>query len=276
MSKMKGLGRGLESLIPTKEVLEDVKRQEIAEVNVNSVSFNPHQPRSEFDKDSLEELALSIKEYGVLQPLIVNKIGDEFQLVAGERRLRASKIAGLKKVPVIVRSFKKQKQLEIALVENIHRTDLNPIEKSLAFKKLVDEFNLSHDEVAKKVGKSRSAVTNTIRLLELPDEIKDGIKKGEVTEGHARALLMLDNPQKQLSLYRMITKQKLSVRDVEGKVRRREKKEIDIELRNIASRLRETLGAKVEIYPKSKGGRISIEYYSNEELERIYRKIVKG
>ncbi|KKR28254.1 MAG: parB-like protein partition protein [candidate division CPR2 bacterium GW2011_GWD1_39_7] len=203
----KGLGRGLESLIPTTGQIEKtigLKPSDINEVPIEKVVANPNQPRYTFDEDALSELAESIKTHGIIQPLIATKNGDKYELIAGERRLRAAKIANFKTVPIIVRTYDEQQKLEIAIIENIQRHNLNPLEEAMAFQRLQDDFNLTQEEVSKKMGKSRSAVANTLRLLNLPVEIKRGLVDGKITEGHARAILSVDDPQKRMDLYNQI------------------------------------------------------------------------
>jgi len=223
----------------------------------------------------LKELADSIREHGVIQPLIVSKEGRDFILIAGERRLRAAKLAGLESVPVILRSTKERQKLELALIENLQREDLNVLEEAASYKKLIDEFTLTQDEAAKRVGKSRSAVTNAIRLLLLPVEVKKGLREGLITEGHARVILSLPTLEQKLSFYNSIVKGQLSVREAEAKAKGAEKsktEDLSIELRNIEQELIKSIGSKVKIQKSGAGGRIIIEYYSEEELERIANK----
>jgi len=271
----KGLGRGLDSLIPTSPLVERtivLKPADITEINVEKVSPNPNQPRYTFDEESLKELASSIKEHGVIQPLIVTKKGAEYELIAGERRLRAAKIAGLKTVPVVVRTYSEQQKLEVSIIENIQRHDLNPLEEAMAYQRLVDDFNLTQEEVAQKMGRSRSAIANTLRLLNLPIEIKRGLVDGKITEGHARAILAIPEPAKQLALYEQIVSQKLNVRSVEEKAKvitTKQSTEVSKTFSDLESKLRDAIGSKIKIQPSKKGGKIIIEYYGEEELERI-------
>lgn len=275
----KGLGRGLDSLIPTAKVEETIgfRSADVVEVDVSQISPNPHQPRHTFDEDALVELADSIKEHGIIQPLIVSKKGDRYELIAGERRLRAAKIVNLLTVPVIVRTYSEQQKLEVAIIENIQRYDLNPLEEAMTFQRLVDDFNLTQEEVARKMGKSRSAIANTLRLLNLPVEIKRGLVDRKITEGHARAILSVESPKKQIALYEEIINQKLNVRTVEAKAKEVSKKPLrsigggiysDIE-----GQMRDSIGTKVKIIPQGKGGKIVIDFYSDEELERIINQI---
>jgi len=273
-----GLGRGLDSLIPIDEALyEDNSRiSSDNEIDVEIIDPNPKQPRQDFKEEALAELAASIREHGILQPLLVSKAdNNRYQLIAGERRLRAAKITGLKKVPVIIRSLDDQSKLEIALIENVQREDLNPLESAVSYKKLIDEFNLTQEEVAKKVGKARTTVTNTIRLLSLPGEIKRGLIEGKITEGHARNLLSLKTKEDQLNLYEQIIRDGLNVRTVEQKTSRKTAKhEKDPDFQAAENRMSEALSTKVEIKRSKKGGQVIISYYSAEDLERVYRRII--
>ncbi len=297
-----GLGRGLSSLIPPKQNKDKItgpredynyfgssissksgvsgKKRDIQEVDIELISPNPHQPRVLFDEMKLKELAASIKEHGVIQPLVVTKKGDQFEIIVGERRLQASKIAGLKSVPVIVREASEQQKLELAVIENIQRHDLNPIEEAKSYGSLIDDFDLGQEEVALRVGKSRSTVANKIRLLTLPVEIQKSLIEGKITEGHAKAILAVDNPEKQRALYELILKNNLTVRQVEDKTKeisvRTHKRNItvDPETKQIEDEISQKLGTKVKISKSGSGGKIIIEYYSKEELENIVSKIL--
>jgi ParB family chromosome partitioning protein len=291
MSKPRGLGRGLGAFFP--EMEEDLQQNPM-EIPVAEILPNPYQPRQEFPVESLEELAESIRAHGVLQPLLVRKVGDKHQLIAGERRLRAAKMAGLLTVPVIIRDLNDRAAMEIALVENLQREDLNPLEEAEAYKKLLDEFQLTQEEIAKAVGKSRSAVTNTLRLLNLPAEIRNLLAEKKITPGHARALLGLESTQAQVAACEEILKRELSVRETEDLVRQLTKDDVsretltkpkehktkelgaDPQLQVVIEELTRTLGTKVNIKTRGaeKGGRIEIEYYSQEELERIIEILV--
>lgn len=273
----RGLGRGLDSLIPTRDD-EGEKSADIPtnELKIVLIKPNPHQPRRHFDEGSLKELADSIKEHGVIQPIIVSKEGKDFILIAGERRLRAAKLAGLDSVPVILRSTKEQQKVELALIENIQREDLNVLEEASSYKKLLDEFSLTQDEISKKVGKSRSAVANAIRLLSLPVEVKKGLKAGLITEGHARVILSLPTIERQIAFYNDIVSGKLNVRQAEVKVKSgvsSKSFELDTDTKNIVEQIAKVLNTKVNIQKKGSGGKIIIEYYSDEELERIVDKL---
>jgi ParB family chromosome partitioning protein len=287
------LGRGLDALIPTdiddfvsdslpEELKED--SQNIAQVDISKVVPNPHQPRTEFSESELKDLSDSIKVHGIIQPLVVIKIADgKYQLVAGERRLRASKLIGLKKVPAIVRTFSEQEQLELAVIENIQRAELKPLEVSVAYTKLIEQFNLTHDQIAERVGKGSSTVSNSIRLLNLPHAAKIALQKGSITEGHARAILSIEDNASQTFLLEEILKSKLTVREAEEAARRLKKgeinkkpvkaKEIRKEHMALTNSLGKFLGTKVGIQSTAKGGRLVIEYYSDEELGRIIEQI---
>ena len=294
--KRNGLGKGLDSLIPNKsdkltkpetkknnsevklspakKVKEDPKASEIL-LKINQVEPNRDQPRKEFDEDALLELADSIKQFGVLQPLLVQKKKDYYEIIAGERRWRAAKLAGLKEVPVLIKSYTDQEIVEISLSEN-----LNPIEEAMAFKRLLEEFHLKQDEVAERVSKSRTAVTNSMRLLKLSDKVKQMIIDDMISTGHARALLAIEDEEQQYLLATKIFDEKLSVRETEKLVKslknpKKEVKKITPEhqfiYNDIAEKMKSIMGTKVNINAKANGkGKIEIEYYSEEELERIY------
>ena len=292
MSKNR-LGRGLDALIPT-DIDEFVSpslptelknnSNNIAQLDINSIVPNPHQPRTEFSEQDLKDLAQSIKVHGVLQPLVVIKNDAGYQLVAGERRLRASKLAGLSEIPAIVRTFSEQEQLELAVIENIQRADLKPLEVAIAYTKLIDQFNLTHEQIAKRVGKGASTFSNSVRLVNLPHPAKLALQKGQISEGHARAILSLSNPAEQIQLLEQIINDKMNVREAEVAARRfkegvTDKKSIkakDIRSENTAlmNSLGKHLGTKTAIQKTARGGRIIIEYYSDEELDRIASQIM--
>jgi len=282
MSKRSGLGKGLEALIPT----DQEPAGGVAQVPVAAIAPNPMQPRSAMDPEALAELAASIREHGLIQPLIVTRQGPEqYQLIAGERRLQAARLAGLASVPAIVKEATPQEVLELALVENIQRADLNPLEEASAFRHLVDEFGLTQEQVAQRVGKSRVAVTNTLRLLRLPGEVRDALAGGTIHEGHARALLALPTPQAQLAALKVVVQKDMSVRQTEELVRRllaeppqpRHQEEPGPEAQALEQEFRDTLGTKVNLYRNRKGrGRLVIHFYSEEELQAIYDLIVGG
>jgi ParB family chromosome partitioning protein len=295
MAIQRGLGRGFDSLIPTAIVEEEfdvtakvdtatgerVSADTVREVSPEIVDPNPHQPRMNFDQAALEALAASIRVHGILQPLVVTKSGNRFELIAGERRLRAAKIAGLDMVPVIVRSFDEQEKLELALIENIQRQDLNPIEVATAYRKLIDQFNLSLGDVAAKVGRDKSTVSNTMRLLNLPLDAKRAVMESVITEGHARVILSIEEPEKQLEFLRLLLKHQWTVRQAEefargyrGETGSKMKAQARINAVNqLTMDLGDYLGAKVTQQKTAKGGKLIIEYYSEEELERIYKAI---
>lgn len=283
----RGLGRGLDALIPTKIEAEfdptaDVAADTVAQVKPERILPNPHQPRQVFDDTALAELAVSIKQHGIMQPLVVTAAGrDQYQLIAGERRLRAAKLAGLATVPVIVRTYDEQQKLELALIENIQRQDLNPIETATAYKKLMDQFNISYDQIGKRVGKERSTIANIIRLLGLPLEAKRALAEGRISEGHARAILSVAKPEQQLELLELILAQGWTVRQSENFARgfKQASGSKEAGLAKMAStsplteRLGGYLGTKVSVSHSAKGGRLVIEYRDETELERIARLI---
>ena len=295
--KRNGLGKGLDSLIPNKaektvkaekkpEEKKEERKSESGEilVKINQVEPNREQPRKEFDEDSLMELADSIKQFGILQPLLVQKKKDYYEIIAGERRWRAAKIAGIKEVPIIVKKYTNQEIVEISLIENIQRENLNPIEEAMAYKRLLEEFSLKQDEVAERVSKSRTAVTNSMRLLKLSPRVQQMIVDDMISTGHARALLAIDDEEQQYQLANRIFDEKLSVRETEKLVKalknpKTEKKAQKIEhtfvYDNIEEQMKNIIGTKVSVNPKANGkGKIEIEYYSEEELERIYDLIM--
>ena len=289
----KGLGKGLDALIPEKKNSNttSAKEKEIArggvKVDINKVEPNRDQPRKNFDEDALLELCESIKQYGVISPLLVQEKDDYYEIIAGERRWRASKMAGLKEVPVIIRNLTNQEIVEISLIENIQREDLNPIEEALAYKRLLEEFDLKQDEVAERVSKSRTTVTNSMRLLKLDSRVQQMVIDDMITTGHARALLSIPEMEKQYEFAQRIFDEKLSVRDVEKEVKRMlsdkvkpalEKKLLDPQLEAIYSDMEEKLkaifGTKVSINAKdNEKGKIEIEYYSQDALNEILEKM---
>ena len=295
--KRNGLGKGLDSLIPNKtektvktEKKPEQKNEESQNssgeilVKINQVEPNREQPRKEFDEDSLMELADSIKQFGILQPLLVQKRKDYYEIIAGERRWRAAKIAGIKEVPIIIRDYTNQEIVEISLIENIQRENLNPIEEAMAYKRLLEEFHLKQDEVAERVSKSRTAVTNSMRLLKLSPRVQQMIVDDMISTGHARALLAIDDEEQQYQLANRIFDEKLSVRETEKLVKalknpkkevKKQKPEHMFVYDNIEEQMKNIIGTKVSVNPKANGkGKIEIEYYSEEELERIYDLIM--
>ena len=275
------LGRGLDALIPRR----DATPVAVIEVPLAHVRPNPYQPRRHMDDARLEELAASIREHGVLQPVLVTETLDGYQLIAGERRVRAARLAGLERIPALVRQLVDRDQLEVALVENLQRSDLDPIEEALAFRQLVEEFGLTQERVAERVGKARATVANTMRLLDLHADVQAAIGDGAITEGHGRALggLPVDG---QAPVLRTVLSQGLSVRQTEELVRRlREPRQpaptpaprrLDPDLERVETHLRERLGTKVSLTRSRSGGRIVIEYYSDEELGRLYEHLIGG
>lgn len=288
------LGRGLDALIPADidEFVNDnlptglkTQKNDIEQLSVGSVLPNPHQPRTEFSKKDLGELTDSIKAHGILQPLVVIKNDrGNYELVAGERRLRAAKLAGLDKVPAIVRTFGEQEQLELAVIENIQRADLKPLEVAVAYTKLIDQFNMTHEQIAERVGKGASTISNAVRLINLPHPAKLALQKGEITEGHARAILSLTDPALQMQLLDLIIRGKMNVREAEVAARRlkdgsaakkpTKAKDMRSEDRALIENLGKHLGTKTNIQKTARGGRIIIEFYSDEELERISSQIL--
>ena len=286
--KKTGLGRGLNTLIPSAPV-KDTESEKILKkeeqikseivVPILKVEPNPNQPRRQFDEDSLQELADSVKQYGILQPLIVKKHDKFYEIIAGERRWRAAKLAGLKEVPVLIRDYAENEIVEIALIENIQREDLNPIEEALAYKRLMEEFSLKQDQVAAKVSKSRAAITNSLRLLKLDQRVQNLLSEEMITTGHVRALLAIEDPDQQYETAMKVFDEKLSVREIEKLVKQmsKKKKETPKEenkvqeflFANIEESLKQALGSKVNIKNRNNKGKIEIEYYSKEELDRL-------
>ncbi len=274
----RGLGRGLDALIPFSETSAGV-----SQLPVSAIGRNPRQPRTRLDPTELEELSNSIRAHGVIQPIIVAQTAypGQYTLIAGERRLEAAKLAGLPTVPAIIREATDQQLLELALVENLQRSDLGPLEAALAYKHLAEDFGLSHEEIAAKVGKKRVTVTNTLRLLKLPPRLLDALAGGEVTEGHARALLALSNAQAQIAAFNTVINKGLTVRQTEELVRRLlgqkdarpARASQHAETDALAARIRESLGTKVTLKRGRKGGTIVIHYYSDEELNAIVEAI---
>jgi len=282
MTKRSGLGKGLEALIPVAHELTTG----LIQVPVSAITSNPMQPRTALDPGALAELAASIREHGLIQPLIVTQQGPErYQIVAGERRWQAARMAGLATVPAIVKEATPQQALELALVENIQRADLNPLEEASAFRQLVEEFGFTQEQVAERVGKSRVAVTNTLRLLRLPAEAKQALADGTIRAGHARALLALPKTEAQVAALKTVIAKSLSVRQTEELIRRllakpppkKPKQPVDAETQALEEEFRETLGTKVNLYRNRKGrGRLVIHFYSEEELQTIYDVVVGG
>lgn len=281
MTKNTGLGKGLSALLSTNAV-EEEKVQDgevIQNLKIIDVEPNKEQPRRNFDEESIEELASSIKEYGVIQPIIVTKQNDYYQIVAGERRWRASKKAGLSEIPAIVREYDKQKNSEIALIENIQRQDLNPIEKAMAIRELLDTYNLTQQKLADKLGISRSGLANTVRILNLSPKVIDLVKEGKLTEGHCKALLAVEDEEKQYQAAVHMIESGDSVREAEKQVRIKKKKVSNDRYqpiyREIETSFRNFFGTKVKLDAKQRSGKIIIQYSSNDELDRILNLINK-
>lgn len=272
------LGRGLDALIPTEK-----ERYGYLLANIGEIRPNAFQPRKDFDEESIEELAQSIKENGIIQPLVVRKSEGNYEIIAGERRWRAAQRVGLTKVPVIIKDVSDRQALELALVENLQREDLNPIEEAAAYEQLIEDFGLTHEEISTRIGKERSTITNQLRLLKLPDEIKEAIIAGEITAGHARAILGLSSLAKAREILEAIRNEKLSVRKTEKLVQKlsgqKEKTAKlgsgDVHMNHIADELKKTLGTHVKIVDKKGKGKIVIEYYSKMELERLIEILTK-
>lgn len=289
MAAKRGLGKGLEIIIPVQdsspheEIQTNQENQKKSEtiVKITQVEPNREQPRKNFDEDALQELADSIKQFGLLQPILVQDRKTYYEIIAGERRWRAAKLAGLKEIPVIIRDYTEQEIVEISLIENIQREDLNPIEEAQAYKRLLTEFNLKQDEVAERVSKSRTAVTNSMRLLKLCDEVQQMIIDDMLSTGHARALITIEDPEQQYMIAQKIFDEKLSVRDVEKLVKDLNKpekpkketvedKSLEIIYQDVEEKLKQSLGTKVEISSKGNGsGKIEIEFYNHDDLDRI-------
>src|SRR5512138_3720481 len=283
MAKRTGLGRGLDALIPSGQATTPSSDGSgVTQIAVDLIQRNPRQPREKFDIEELENLAASIREHGVIQPLIVSpgKNGI-YILIAGERRLQASRKAGLKTVPVVIRHASDQQLLELALIENVQREDLNPIEEAEAYQHLAKEFRMSHETIAQRVGKSRVAVTNTLRLLDASAAVKQALVDGRITEGHARALLALTSAKSQEALLNQVVNLDLSVRQTEALARKysgqkpasKKKSAASADVTDIERRLRSSLGTKVALKHGKKGGTVTIYYYSNEELDSLLEKL---
>ena len=297
----KGLGKGLGALFG-EDLTEDVGNEtssvsekvtvetKVVEVpkevylKISLIEPNREQPRKEFNQEHLEELAESIRQYGVLQPIMVQKNGELYEIIAGERRWRAAKMAGLKEVPVMIRDYDKQKKMEISLIENVQRADLNPIEEAMAYMQLIEEFGLKQEEIAERVAKNRTTITNSLRLLKLDSRIQELLVQGAISNGHTRALLAIEDMDKQYAAAELIVKKKLSVREVEklvksilkpdNKEKKKEEKDLSFIFQDLEERMKSIMGTKVMIHRKDKSkGRIEIEYYSEAELERIVEMI---
>ncbi len=283
MTRKGGLGKGLNALIPGDD--QPVSDGTALQIPVEKIIPNPHQPRSQMDESELQDLAASIRQHGILQPLIVTHDdgAEHYVLIAGERRLRAAQMVGLDSVPVLIREASDMQRLELALIENVQRADLGALEKAEAYRQLSDEFGLSHEEIGTQVGKSREAITNTLRLLKLPETVRAALSAGQISEGHARALLRLNTPQAQIAALQTILRFALNVRQAEELVKKLlgeklpvpVKKSPAAEISELEARLRQLLGTKVTLRHGKKGGTLVIHYYSDEELDALVNHILK-
>lgn len=283
----RGLGRGLNALIPTMERPSENELNAIIELPLDKIIPNKNQPRSKFSEDSLAELAESIKEFGVIQPIVVRKLDgvEKYEIITGERRYRATKNTGITTIPsIVVNDIDDISSLEMALIENIHREDLSPMEKAHTYKQLIEEFKITHEKLSKRIGKSRASITNTLRLLALPVEIQKMVNEGKISEGHARAILTLDNDNERINLANHIIKNDLSVREAEKIVERKRRPTVEIKAKKvlqlskipeIASKLSEFLNAPVKITMSKKKGKIIVEFGTVKDLERIVERIVR-
>lgn len=292
----RGLGKGLDSIIPAKvsssskeiKIVEQHIEGQVVNVNITKVEPNRNQPRKTFDEDSLLELSESIKQFGIINPIIVTDKKDHYEIVGGERRWRAAKKAGLKEVPVIIKNLNEQEIAEIALIDNIQREDINPIEEAIAYKKLIDDFGYTQDVVAEKVSKSRVTITNSLRLLKLCEKVREMVVEGLISTGHARALIPVDNEEEQITLAQKVFDEKLSVRETEklvknlGKTAKTKKSavknaSIDAVYASLSEKCKQAVGTKVDIISKGDGtGKIEIEFYSNDDLEKITERLCRG
>lgn len=285
MSKRQALGRGLAALLPRPP--EETGR-EWAEVGIDDIEPNPQQPRQRIEATQLQSLAASLARQGVMQPLLVRRAGERYQLIAGERRWRAARVAGLARVPVVIREAKDQELLELALIENLQREDLNPMEEAAAYRRLMTELGLSQEQIAERVGKDRTTVANLVRLLKLPGPVRDALAREELSPGHARPLLALPGAEAQIRIARQVVEKGLSVREVERRVRIETEARtaaaskasglpaIDPNTRAAEDRLRAALGTRVRILRRGQGGSVEIVFYSEDELQRIYEILLRG
>jgi ParB family transcriptional regulator, chromosome partitioning protein len=279
LGRQSGLGRGLAALIPQRDNAESSSGT--VELPISAISRNPYQPRQAVDESHIDDLAASIAEHGVLQAVLVTQTPTGYRLIAGERRLRAAERAGLERIPAVVRSATETEQLAWALIENLQRADLNAIEEAHAFQRLIDEFGLSHDDIAHRVGRARSTITNTLRLLDLAPEVQAAVTSGAISEGHARAIGGFSDRAAQLAALATVTRRRLSVRQTEELVRRarndqprtRTRAAAPPDVDRLERGLREALATKVTLSTARRGGRITIEYYTEEELERLYEQL---
>lgn len=284
MAKKSGLGKGLSAILSDKydsqalESLENSDSSQVVELKIVDVEPNKDQPRKEFDKEKLDELADSISKHGVIQPIIVTKKGNTYQIVAGERRWRASKQAGLKKIPAIVRDYDEIKVMEVALIENLQREDLNPVEEALGYKSLMDNFSLTQDKISERVGKSRSAVANSLRLLNLPEKVLKMLEKGAISTGHAKVILSVANKNEQVQIAELVVEKQMTVRETESFIKNKSKSkkpaskmsaEVKMAIKDMENSFSKYFGTKVKIKETNGKGKIEISYYSHDEFERI-------
>lgn len=273
-----GLGRGLSALIPA------VDRDRPREIALRDIVRNPDQPRQRFDEEALASLAASIAEHGVLQPVLATQVPGGYQLVAGERRFRAAQMAGLDRIPAVIRTVDEQQRLALALVENLQRADLNALDEARAFRRLSDEFGLTHEEIGSRVGRSRPAIANTLRLLDASAGVQAAVEEGRISEGHGRALVALETQEEQDRLLVAVTGRALSVRQTEALVRRLkastadagEDRVVDPDMQQLEAGLRSALGTKVTLSRRRRGGRITIDYYDDDDLGRLYERLARG
>lgn len=272
MKEKRGLGKGLSALLLPRR--EEERREEIMDVEVEKIKTNPYQPRSAFDEEKLRELAKTIKERGIIEPLVVRKTATGYELISGERRLKAAKMAGLKSVPCIVRAVKEEEMLELALIENLQREDLNPVEEARAYRMLKEKFGMTQEEIAEKVGKDRATVANIMRLLKLPEEVLQGLSEGKISEGHAKVLLSIQNPQEVIKTYRRIVKNGLSVRALESLFKEKPPREKDPNISRLVREIERVLQAKVNLTLSRKGrGILTIKFSSVDHLNDILEKM---
>ena len=291
MAKKSGLGKGLGAILSDKydsqalDSVSNIDDSQIVELKIVDVEPNKDQPRKEFDKEKLDELADSISKHGVIQPIIVTKQGSIYQIVAGERRWRASKQAGLKKIPAIIRNYDEIKIMEVALIENLQRENLNPVEEALGYKSLMETFSLTQDKISERVGKSRSAIANSLRLLNLPDKVLSMLEKGEISTGHAKVILSVSNKNEQIQVAELIFERKMSVRETENYIKNKSKtkksgtpvsSEVKMAIKEMENAFSKYLGTKVKIKDSNGKGKIEIAYYSHDEFERLMELLKNG
>ena len=291
MAKKSGLGKGLGAILSDKydsqalDIVPNSDDSQIVELKIVDVEPNKDQPRKEFDKEKLDELADSISKHGVIQPIIVTKQGSIYQIVAGERRWRASKQAGLKKIPAIIRNYDEIKIMEVALIENLQRENLNPVEEALGYKSLMETFSLTQDKISERVGKSRSAIANSLRLLNLPDKVLSMLEKGEISTGHAKVILSVSNKNEQIQIAELIFEKKMSVRETENYIKNKSKtkksgpavsSEVKMAIKEMENAFSKYLGTKVKIKDSNGKGKIEIAYYSHDEFERLMELLKNG